>query len=103
MLTAEVIFAALSTALALVFDLVPGIKDKWEALPKESKAWGWLLACTGIPLVLWLLACVLGIGLFGFTWACDASGFVEAIKLGFAAYALSQAGHLIAKLSSRAY
>jgi len=103
MLTAEIIFAFLSAVMALAFDLVPGLKDRWEALPKETKAWGWLLACTGVPIFLWGLACKLGVVLFGFTWVCDANGFVDAILLGFAAYGLSQASHFVAKLTGKAY
>lgn len=102
-MTTEWIYAGLLFILSFVFDLVPGAKQWWEDLPKEAKRWGWLLGTLGLPIVLWLLYCYVGIGLFGFTYTCGQDGLMRMAALGFAAYWLSQGGHGLSKLSGRAY
>jgi len=102
-MTGEAIFAALSFVLSLAFDLMPGLKDKWEALPEDKKDLGWLVASLGVPIGLWALACYAGVELFGFTYQCDTNGFVLILEVGLVAYGLAQGTHKIAKRFLGAY
>jgi hypothetical protein len=102
-MSAEWIYAGLLFILSLVFDLVPVVKEWWEEQPTHIKRLGWLIGSFGLPLLLWVLNCYAAIELFGFTYVCDKDGLIQILKLGFAAYGLSQGGHSLAKLSGRTF
>ncbi len=44
-LTVELIVTVLAAVLALAFDLVPGLKERWEGLGQEVKRFSWLIGC----------------------------------------------------------
>ncbi len=96
-MTAEFIYTALNVALALALDLVPGLKEKWDGLPEESKRWGWLLGSLTLPIGLWVLACEFAFNPGGFDFDCSPNGMATAVVMGIAAYYLSQGGHALAK------
>lgn len=95
-MTGEVVYAALAFVLSLALDIIPGLKDKWKALPKGTKEFGWLIASLGVPMGLWALACYAGVKLF-FEYQCDVNGFVVVMKVGLVAYGLSQGTHKVVK------
>jgi hypothetical protein len=89
--TAELIVAVVSAAISLALDVVPGLAERWEALPKEAKRFAWLIGCLVVGLVPWLMACV-GIQ-FWVIVGCTVIGLAESLELGFLAYFASQATH----------
>jgi multisubunit Na+/H+ antiporter MnhB subunit len=98
-LTAELVVTVVAAALALAFDLVPGLKQRWEALDREVKRFSWLLGCLVVGLVPWALACVGVTSLF--TVACTAEGLVGALQVAFSAYFAGQFTHGVSGVVSR--
>ena len=84
--------------LSLAFDLIPGVKERWEALSDERKRAGWLIGCLAIPGVLWVLSCFIGFDPMGYGWDCSVNGFVGMIMLALAAYGLGTGSHSVYKL-----
>ena len=84
--------------LSLAFDLVPGLKERWEGLADEQKRAGWLLGCVLIPGSLWVLSCFFGFDPFGYGWDCSVNGFTGMVMLAFAAYAIGTGSHSVIKL-----
>lgn len=101
-MTGGAIYAVLTVVLGLILDLVPGVKEKWEAMPIEGKRWAWLLGSVGVPVIVYGGKCVLGVDPFGVAWECGPEGLIAAGGLGVAAYYLSQGAHGLAKASGRA-
>ena len=89
--TPEFIVAVVAAAISLALDVVPGLKERWEALPKEVKRFAWLIGCLTVGLVPWALACF-GIP-FWVMVACTAAGLAQRLELGFTAYFVSQSTH----------
>ena len=94
----EQVTLAFTFILSLIFDLIPGVKERWEGLADEQKRAGWLLGCFLIPAILWSLACFFGFDPMGYGWDCSVNGFVGMIMLALAAYGLGTGSHSVYKL-----
>lgn len=91
-LTPELIVGVVALGISLILDLVPGLSDGWESLPKEVKRWAWLIGCLVAGLGLWALYCVVGVTTYVFV-TCDRAGVVEVLRISLVAYFSSQATH----------
>ena len=90
-LTVELIVTVVAAVLALAFDLVPGLKERWDGLGEEVKRFSWLIGCLVVGVIPWALACVGATSLF--LVACTADGLVGALQVAFAAYFAGQFTH----------
>ena len=100
-LTAALIVSALAALAAIAFEIVPGLKEKWERLSREKKRFAWLLGCLGIGLAPVGLAC-LGLGQF-FTVRCSADGVAQSLQIATTAYFSGQFTHGVAQLTRKTY
>ena len=100
-LTAALIVSALAAVAAIAFEIVPGLKERWEALSREKKRFAWLLGCLGIGLAPVGLACV-GLTQF-FTVSCGADGVAQSLQIATTAYFSGQFTHGMAQVTRQTY
>jgi hypothetical protein len=100
-LTPELVVTVVTSLLALVMDLVPRFRKKWDALGKEQKRFAWLGGCLVVGVAPVGLACI-GLGQF-FDVACGADGLARGIQVGTVAYFSGQLAHGVAAVSRKAY
>ena len=83
--------------LALVLELVPAVRARWELLGWEAKRFAWLVGCVLVGTVPFVLGCVaarLGIEAgSGIVGACTVETLAKGMQVGFVAYFASQAVH----------
>jgi hypothetical protein len=89
-MTAVWVSGVVALVFSLAFDLVPGLKEKWDSCSEEMKKWGWLLGCLLVPLAVVGLCCL---GTCFFAVACTADSLATALSIGAAAYVPSQVSH----------
>lgn len=90
-LTVELVVTVVAAVLALAFDVVPGLKERWDGLNQEVKRFSWLIGCLVVGAVPWALACLGVTSLF--LVACTADGLVGALQVACAAYFAGQFTH----------
>jgi hypothetical protein len=100
-LTPELVVTVVASLLALVMDLVPQFKAKWDALGQEQKRFAWLGGCLVVGVAPVGLACV-GLDQF-FDVGCGADGLARGIQVGTLAYFSGQFTHGLAAVSRKAY
>ena len=100
-LTAALVVSALAAVAAIAFEIVPGLKEKWEALSREKKRFAWLIGCLGIGLAPVGLACV-GLTQF-FTVSCTADGAAQSLQIATTAYFSGQFTHGMAQVTRQTY
>lgn len=100
-LTAALIVSALAAVAAIAFEIVPGLKERWEALGSEQKRFAWLLGCLGVGLAPVGLACV-GLTQF-FTLSCSADGVAQSLQIATTAYFSGQFTHGVAQVTRQTY
>ena len=98
MVTEQWIVGVVAAVLALVLDLVPAVKARWETLGWEAKRFAWLVGCVlvgTVPFVLGCLAQRLGIeaGSASIVGSCTVETLAKGMQVGFVAYFASQAVH----------
>ena len=98
MVTEAWIVAVVSAVLALLLEVIPGLRKRWEALTWEAKRFAWLVGCVVIgtaPFVLGCLAARFGIEVGGATFVgtCAVDTLARGMQMGFVAYFASQATH----------
>ena len=100
-LTAALIVSALAAVAAIAFEIVPGLKEKWEPLSREKKRFAWLLGCLGVGLAPVGLACV-GLTQF-FTVSCTVDGVGQSLQIATTAYFSGQFTHGITAVTRKTY
>ncbi len=98
-LTPELVVTVLAAVMAVAFDVVPGLKAKWEALGQERKRFAWLLGCLAVGVVPVGLACV-GLDQF-FDVGCGADGLARGMQVATAAYFSGQFTHGVAAITRK--
>ena len=101
MLTAALIVSVLAALAAIAFEIVPRLKERWEALSREKKRFAWLLGCLGVGMVPVGLACV-GLTQF-FTVSCSADGVAHSVQIATTAYFSGQLTHGVAQVTRKTY
>jgi hypothetical protein len=91
-LSADLLVSIVAVAISLCLDVVPGLSERWEELPKEVKRFTWLIGCMVAGVAIWLLGCVAEIQV-GVILLCNGAGLLAALRIGFQAYFLSQSVH----------
>ena len=98
MVTEEWIVGVLAGLLALVLELVPAVRARWELLGWEAKRFAWLVGCVVLGTVPFVLGCVASkLGIESVTAAivgtCEVETLAKGMQIGFLAYFASQAVH----------
>jgi hypothetical protein len=97
-LTAELVVSVVAGAVALVLEVVPGLKRRWEALPAEVKRFVWLVGCLLVGAAPWALGCLGGVlgldlGALRIVGTCEVNTLAEGMQVAFLAYFASQSVH----------
>ncbi len=100
-LTAALVVSVLAALAAIAFEIVAGLKEKWEPLSREKKRFAWLLGCLGVGMVPVGLACV-GLTQF-FTVSCSADGVAQSFQIATTAYFSGQFAHGITAVTRKSY
>ena len=100
-MTAALVVSVLAALAAIGFEVIPGLKKKWEALSREKKRFAWLLGCLGVGMVPVGLACV-GLTQF-FTVSCSADGVAHSVQIATTAYFSGQLTHGMAQVTRKTY
>jgi hypothetical protein len=98
MVTAAWIAAILSTVLALLLELIPGLRKRWDELGWEQKRFAWLVGCVILGAAPWIVGCtgrILNISITFVSWGgtCEINTLATGLQVGFVAYFASQATH----------
>lgn len=96
MITAAWIVATITAFLALLLELVPGLRKRWDALSWEQKRFAWLTGCLILGAAPWALGCLGALTHVTITivpWAgtCELNTLATGLQIGFTAYFASQA------------
>ena len=97
-LTVSLVSGLVGIVFSVLFEVIPGLKDWWEALPDAPKRLGWLIACLAIPLILLALVCYAGLDLGVVIPDCGKDGIVQAILIGGSAYLGGQGAYAVQKV-----
>ena len=97
-LTPALVVSIVSSVLALVLELVPGLSERWMNLPKEIKRFAWLIGCALVGILPWALGCLaarLGLDLtyLIIVGSCEPDTLAQGLQIAFAAYFSAQSVH----------
>ena len=92
------IVAVVSAALALLLEVIPGLRKRWEALTWEAKRFAWLVGCVIMGATPFVLGCLTGhfgieVGGATFVGSCTVDTLARGMEVGAIAYFASQATH----------
>ena len=97
-LTPALVVSIVSSVLALVLELVPGLSDKWHDLPQEVKRFAWILGCALVGILPWALGCFaarfgLDLTYMIIVGSCEPDTLAQGLQIAFAAYFSAQSVH----------
>ena len=98
MVTSAWIVAVVSAVLALLLEVIPGLRVRWEALTWEAKRFAWLIGCVVMGASPFVLGCLTGhfgieVGAATFVGSCTVDTLARGMEVGAIAYFASQATH----------
>lgn len=101
MVTEQWIMGAVAAAFALVLELVPWARRRWETLSWEAKRFAWLVGCVLVGTLPFVLGCLAGrlgieVGSASLVGSCTVETLATGMQVGFLAYFASQAVHGVA-------
>jgi hypothetical protein len=96
--TEQWVAGVMAAILALVLELVPQVKARWEGMSWEAKRFAWLVGCVTVGATPFVLGCVAGrlgieAGSAAIVGSCTVDTLAKGMQIGFLAYFASQAVH----------